>query len=281
MKKIPFFKMSGSGNDFIVIDNREAAIDEPSLTRFIAGVCRRRLSAGADGLILLERSKRADFKWHFYNADGSRAEMCGNGARCVSRFAFLNGIAGKSLTFEADTGIVEADIVKDRVKVKMPRPRDLVPDEVVETRKGPVRLSRINTGVPHAVVEVEDLEAVDVPAQGRELRFHDHFAPAGSNVNFTVFKKDGRVAIRTYERGVEDETLACGTGAIAAALVAAARRGLPSPIEVLPRGGGTLTIHFRREGAGFDEVFLEGDARVVYEGFMWEEAWKEKGTTSQ
>ncbi len=273
--------MSGSGNDFIVIDNRDPVVDEAVLTRFIAGVCRRRLSAGADGLILVERSGCADFKWRYYNSDGSRAEMCGNGARCVSRFAYLKGIAGASLSFEADTGLMEAIMIGDRVKVKMPMPHDMSMDESVETTEGLVRLSRINTGVPHAVVEVRDLGAVDVRARGREMRFHRHFAPAGTNVNFIVPEKDGVIAIRTYERGVEDETLACGTGAIASALVTAVKQGMTSPIRVLPKGGGYLTIHFKREKIGFDEVFLEGDARVIYEGVMWDEAWKEGGTTNQ
>jgi len=273
MKTIPFYKMSGAGNDFILIDNRETAVDEALLRAFIQGVCRRRLSAGADGLILLETSEHADFKWRYFNADGSRAEMCGNGARCVSRFAYLKGIAGKILSFEGDAGIVKAEIVGDRVKVNMPRPRGLILDETVETQAGPVSLSRLNTGVPHAVVEASELEGVDVRTRGRELRFHAHFGPEGANVNFIRFEADGAIAIRTYERGVEDETLACGTGAIAAALVAAAKNRRPSPIRVLPRGGGDLTIHFQRKEDGFDDVFLEGDARVIYEGVMWEEAW--------
>ncbi|PIU49267.1 MAG: diaminopimelate epimerase [Desulfobacterales bacterium CG07_land_8_20_14_0_80_52_14] len=281
MKKISFFKMSGSGNDFIVIDNQGPVIDEAFLTRFITGVCRRRLSAGADGLILVERSGCADFRWRYYNSDGSRAEMCGNGARCVSRFAYLKGIAGASMSFESDTGLMEAKIIGDRVKVRMPMPHDMILDESVKTTEGLVRLSSINTGVPHAVVEVQDLEAVDVRARGRELRFHRHFAPAGTNVNFIVPEKDGAIAIRTYERGVEDETLACGTGAIASALLTAVKQGTNSPIRVLPKGGGHLTIHFNREKTGFDEVFLEGDARVIYEGTMWDEAWNEKGTTNQ
>jgi len=273
--------MSGSGNDFIVIDNRDPVVDEAVLTRFIAGVCRRRLSAGADGLILVERSGCADFKWRYYNSDGSRAEMCGNGARCVSRFAYLKGIAGAYLSFEADTGLMEAIMIGDRVKVKMPMPHDMSLDESVETTEGLVRLSRINTGVPHAVVEVQDLKAVDVRTRGRELRFHRHFAPAGTNVNFIFPEKVGVIAIRTYERGVEDETLACGTGAIASALVTAVKQGTTSPIRVLPKGGGYLTIHFKREKIGFDEVFLEGDARVIYEGAMWDEAWNEGGTTNE
>jgi len=277
MKRIPFFKMSGSGNDFIVIDNRDGVVEEAGLSRFIAGVCRRRLSAGADGLILVERSSRADFKWRYYNADGSRAEMCGNGARCVSRFAFLKDIAGASLAFEGDTGIVEAQVLKDRVKVRMPQPSDLVLDETVETSNGTIRLSRLNTGVPHAVVPVADLEAVDVRSLGRELRYHPHFGPAGTNVNFIPSGAGDGIAVRTYERGVEDETLACGTGAVACALVTAARRNLPSPVRIFPRGGGQLTIHFEPSPSGFDAVFLEGDARVIYEGNLWEEAWNDGG----
>ncbi len=281
MEKISFFKMSGHGNDFILIDNRSGEVQEALLPRLIPGACRRRLSAGADGLILLEPSGRADFKWRYYNADGSRAEMCGNGARCVSRFAYLKGIAGKSLTFEGDTGLVEAEILGTRVKVKMPPPRRLVLDETVETGEGPVRLSRVDTGVPHAVVAVADLEAVDVQRKGRTLRFDGHFSPAGTNVNFIQRRKDGGIAVRTYERGVEDETLACGTGAVAVAVVTAEKEGIKSPVHILPRGGGYLTVHFQRTSAGFDDVFLEGEARVIYEGLLWEEAWNEGGTKTQ
>ena len=272
MEKIPFFKMSGSGNDFIIIDNRDAVVGDDNLTEFITKVCRRKMSVGADGLILIEPSETVDFKWRFYNSDGSRAEMCGNGARCAARYAYLNDIAGTSLSFETDAGIVSAEIIADRAKVKMPDPGTLETDVVIEMSDGPLTVSTVNTGVPHVVIETDRLEQEDVFGKGREIRNLKRFAPAGTNVNFISRIETGSIAIRTYERGVEDETLACGTGSIAAALVTAEKTGWKSPVRVITRGGIELKIYFTRGSDGFGDVHLEGDARVVYRGELWEEA---------
>lgn len=271
--RIPFFKMSGSGNDFIIIDNRDRIVADTHLDRFIVNVCRRKLSAGADGLILIDASTRADFKWHFYNSDASRAEMCGNGARCAARYAFVTGIAGPELSFETDAGIVSAVIVGDCVKVKMTDPSAVTAEVVLDLARGPRTVAAVNTGVPHVVLDVPDLEAADVPGLGREIRYHRAFAPAGTNVNFISPPVGDTIAVRTYERGVENETLACGTGSIAAALVTAARHGTVSPVRVKTRAGTLLTIHFSRHDEGFGDVYLEGDARIIYSGEMWPEAW--------
>lgn len=273
MDRVPFYKMSGSGNDFIVIDNRMSVMDEALLERFIVNVCRRRLSAGADGVILIENSDAADFKWRFYNADASRAEMCGNGARCAARYAFVNGIAGPRMAFETDVGIVSAEIMNGRVKVKMTAPSGVDLARSLTLESGPITAAFVNTGVPHVVVEARDIEQIEVVARGREIRHHAALAPAGANVNFITPLADGTIAIRTYERGVEDETLACGTGSIASALVTALRGGQESPIDVKTRSGSMLTVHFRREGDRFKDVYLEGDARIVYSGEMWADAW--------
>jgi len=275
MDGIFFYKMSGSGNDFIIVDNRNKTLDEPRLPQLVTGACRRRLSVGADGFILVEPSDRADFKWRFFNPDGSRAEMCGNGARCVSRFAFLLGIAGPRLCFETDVGVVSAEIIEDQVKIKMTDPSAIQLNRRLPRRSGAeITCDVINTGVPHAVVQVPDVEAVDVPALGREIRYHDLFAPAGTNVNFTCPAGDGVVFNRTYERGVEDETLACGTGSAAVALVAAHTRGWPSPIQVHTRSGAVLKVHFDVRDGRFADVHLEGDARLVYRAEMHPEAWR-------
>ncbi|MDJ0804469.1 MAG: diaminopimelate epimerase [Desulfobacterales bacterium] len=263
MKPIPFTKMNGSGNDFIVIDNRNA-IAPADLPAFIQSVCRRKLSVGADGLILIETDAAHDFKWQFYNADGSRAEMCGNGARCAARFAHINGIAGTQMTFNTDAGTIEAVVIGEDVKIRMTDPVGLTMDKALALSDGEQVVSHVNTGVPHAVVETEDLEAAPVRERGREIRYHPRFAPAGTNVNFMAVRGPGAIAVRTYERGVEDETLACGTGCVASALVAATRQGWDSPVAVTTRSGGILTIHYRREGQGFGVVHLEGDARIVY-----------------
>ena len=274
MKRIPFFKMSGSGNDFIIIDNRKPVLDEASLKRFIVNVCRRKLSAGADGLILIEPSEAVDFKWRFFNSDGSRAEMCGNGARCAARYAHVNGITAKRLKFQTDVGIVAAEIIDERVKVKMTDPSEITPDMSIELDAGRRTMAAVNTGVPHVILVETDLEAVDVRGLGREIRRHAAFAPAGTNVNFITSPADDTIVIRTYERGVEDETLACGTGSVAAALVTAVRHGKDSPIHVKTRSGILLTVHFSRKENGFTNVHLEGDARIIYHGEMWEEAYQ-------
>jgi diaminopimelate epimerase len=274
MKNIPFFKMSGSGNDFIIIDNREGVVSFPNIPAFVAKVCQRKLSVGADGLILIEPSDTVDFKWRFYNSDGSLAEMCGNGARCAARFAFLNTIAGSEMAFETQAGIISAYIVGNGVKLKMTDPTDLNPAFIIGLKTGPLTLSSINTGVPHVVIGVDDIEAAPVCDQGREIRFHEFFSPSGTNVNYMSMLKDGSVAVRTYERGVEDETLACGTGSVAAALVVARKGGIQPPVRVLTRSGSHLLVHFKQTGKGFEDVYLEGDARVIYKAELNEDAWK-------
>ena len=271
--KIPFMKMSGSGNDFILIDHRKPFLDQGLLKAFIRSVCRRRVSVGADGLILIEQSEQADFKWHFYNADGSEAEMCGNGGRCAARFASLKEIAGPSLTFETLAGILSAQVNGKRVKLEMTHPHDIKLDESIPVEGQEVILSRINTGVPHTVFFPKDIEDVDVIRVGREIRFHPHFAPSGTNVNFVRVDDGSQLSLRTYERGVEDETLACGTGAVASALIAALKGWVNSPVTIRTRGGETLQVYFDIEGMEVKQAFLEGDVHIIYEGEMWEEAY--------
>jgi len=273
MKPIPFYKMSGSGNDFIIIDNREKVVDIDHLNEFIVKICRRKMSVGADGFILIDTSDQADFSWHFYNSDGGRAEMCGNGARCAAQFAFLNGIAAKKMSFETDAGILIAQITDDRVKIKMPDPAELRLDYQIEVEAGPLAINSINTGVPHVVILSEDVEGIDVVERGREIRSHRAFAPAGTNVNFISIKQDNTIAIRTYERGVENETLACGTGAIAGALVIASQFKTESPIRICTRSGEFLTIYFKVVDGFYGDIYLEGDARVIYKAELCEDAW--------
>ncbi|HHP7233989.1 MAG TPA: diaminopimelate epimerase [Desulfobacterales bacterium] len=274
MNRISFSKMNGSGNDFIIIDNRRPQIEVERMPRFSAAVCRRKRSVGADGVIFIETSEAADFRWHFFNADGSRAEMCGNGARCAARFAVLNGIAGPRMRFETDAGLIRAVVEDGRVRVQMTEPTPVALDVELALTGGAVVVSAVNTGVPHAVMETADLDALEVVYIGRQIRRHEKFAPAGTNANFATPPIGNRIALRTYERGVEDETLACGTGAVAAALVAATRHGVRSPVEVDTRGG-RLAVHFARRGQRFTDVFLEGDARMVSSGEIWEEAWND------
>ena len=274
MKTIPFTKMSGTGNDFIIIDNRPRVVSDNGLAEFIRKVCRRKMSVGADGLILIESSDKADFRWRFFNSDGSLAEMCGNGARCAARFAYLNGISGENLSFETEAGMINGQVIGNGAKVKIPDPTDLRLDYSIDLKSGPLTVSSVNTGVPHVVVMEDSVEEVDVFGLGREIRYHQAFAPAGTNVNFICPQNPGLLAIRTYERGVEDETLACGTGSIASALVASWKTNWPSPISLKTRSRESLTIHFRESNQVFTDVYLEGDARVIYSAELGEDAWK-------
>jgi len=269
---VPFVKMSGTGNDFILIDHRKPLIGPEAMAQFAARVCRRKFSVGADGLILIEDSGQADFKWLFFNADGSVAEMCGNGARCAARFAYMQGIAPARMRFETLAGIIEASVSDINVAIRMTQPRDLQLHRSIFVDEAPVVLHSVDTGVPHAVVFVEDIDAMDVCGQGSRIRHHEVFMPAGTNVNF-VGRQDGAFKVRTYERGVEDETLACGTGAVAVALVAAMLNQAESPVEIITSGGDRLTITFDLEdGVSAENVFLKGPAHVIYRGELNAEA---------
>jgi diaminopimelate epimerase len=271
MKKLSFYKMSGSGNDFVMIDNRNGGLDVEPRT-LAKRICRRGMSVGADGVILIEPSAKADFRMRIFNADGSEPEMCGNGGRCVARFAEMLGIAGPRMTFETLAGIIKADVQGSRVKLQIGRPKDLRLRQSIEVEGVMHQVHSINTGVPHAVILCSDLEDVAVRALGRQIRFHPAFQPAGTNVDFVSVLNSRELAIRTYERGVEDETLACGTGAIASALVAAALGLSSSPVQVQVRSGETLTVHFSGHGPEFQEVFFEGEVRLIYQGELFEEA---------
>jgi diaminopimelate epimerase len=271
MKKIRFWKMSGSGNDFLVIDRRNPSlVEDPS--RFTQKVCRRKVSVGADGVLFLEESTRADFTMRIFNADGSEAEMCGNGARCIARFAYLQGITGKTMTFETLAGVMKAEVSRERVKVKMSEPKDLALHRKILVEGKEYLVHSLNSGVPHAVLLCQSLEEAPVPDLGRKIRFHEAFSPAGTNVNFIDVTDSHHISIRTYERGVEDETLACGTGTVASALASSALGLVDSPVFLRTRGGEVLVVYFQREGLKFSEVFLEGSTTVAYEGEIWEEA---------
>jgi diaminopimelate epimerase len=276
MKEIPeipvFYKMSGSGNDFIIIDNREGALKAEGIADTVVALCRRRFSVGADGLILIERSEKADFAWRFFNQDGTVAEMCGNGARCAARFACLNRICGSELSFETDAGIIHASVDGMRVRLEMTKPDGIYTDEEIEACGRGFLFDRINTGVPHVVIWTADLEGCQVVKWGRAIRYHEEFAPAGTNVNFVKQTEKGGLLIRTYERGVEGETLACGTGSVAAALIAVQKGFARSPVSVRTRGGELLTVYCNVSNTGDIDLFLEGDARVIYQGRLSKEA---------
>jgi diaminopimelate epimerase len=271
---LTFYKMSGSGNDFILVDNRTNIIKPETAPELARSLCRRKVSVGADGLILIENDHEVDFRWRFFNADGSSAEMCGNGGRCVARLASMLDICGPKLSFRTGAGIIRAEVLGSRVKLQMTAPFGLLLDQELEVNGQRVTAHFVNTGVPHTVFILDtpdELEKQDVVGQGRDVRYHSHYAPAGTNVNFVAQLSQRSIALRTYERGVEDETLACGTGATAVALIGVAKGMVEPPVEIHTRSGETLTIYFDAGKKLPDEVYMEGEATLIYQGQLWEE----------
>ncbi len=269
MKKVPFYKMQGSGNDFILIDGRRGVLKGKSLRNLAVTVCDRHYSVGADGLIVIVPSRKADFKWRFFNADGSEAEMCGNGARCAARFAHIKKIAGRKLSFETLAGLIRADIKKATVRVQLTG-ADGLRTNINIAQDGRERIGHfINTGVPHLVYFSTSLDSEDVTGEGRKTRYHDLFKPAGTNVNFIQVIGTRSIRIRTYERGVEEETLACGTGAVAGALIAGNLGMVSSPAHVTTKSGEKLVVSFKQQGQTFSDLHLEGSVGVICEGNLY------------
>lgn len=266
---LKFSKFSGSGNDFVIIDNRSGEADIYKNVEFVKKVCARGLSVGADGLFFIENSDTAHFKWCFYNGDGSEAAMCGNGSRCAARYAFMNDIAPKKMVFETGAGIIEASVEDgNEIKVQLTKPHSAQSNINLSAGGADVLVSFINTGVPHAVIFSDDVSAVNVEDLGRAIRNHGYFAPAGTNVNFVQVDEVGGLIVRTYERGVEGETLACGTGSVAASITAMERGLVKSPVKVTTKGGKILTV-YRENG----EIYLQGEARFLFSGQLNEEAY--------
>src|SRR5213596_1161176 len=260
-----FTKMNGAGNDFILFDNRTADID---LNRnLIARLCDRHRGIGADGILLLEKAQnRADFRMRYFNADGGEAEMCGNGARCFARLANKIGGQKTKISFETPAGVISAELKGDLVTLRMTEPTDLrlnVDLPVIAENK---TVHFINSGVPHVVIPVAKIDDADVRREGAAIRHHKMFSPNGTNVNFIEKRGPNKIAIRTYERGVEDETLACGTGIVAGALIFAATANANGPISVIARGGDELQVGFEKIANQFRDVTLTGPAEFVFEG---------------
>lgn len=264
--ELAFTKMNGAGNDFVLIDNRQG---EVSLTPAqVARLCDRHRGIGADGLMLLIRcsSGKADWAWDFYNNDGSAAEMCGNGARCFARFIQrLTGVKNE-ISFATTAGVITARFQGDLVTINLTAPRDIRLGQWLSLRGGKAELHSLDTGVPHAVMFVPNADEAMVQETGKEIRRHPHFAPRGANVNFAQILGPGAIRVRTYERGVEGETLACGTGVTASALAAAALHGFGSPVRVRVQGGDELQVGFVKQGETFSGVTLTGPADFVFDG---------------
>jgi len=269
--RFQFTKMTGAGNDFVVIDNRSRRIkDRARLARLL---CDRRWGIGADGLLLLERSRKADYRMMYYNADGSYGGMCGNGGRCIALYAVKMHIAPSEHAFEALGYVYRARVKRNTVCLWMKQPKDLKINAAVRFLGRRQRLNFVDTGSPHAVVPVETLgrgrtklQGLDVFTIGRSLRHHSLFAPRGTNVNFVELKRDKSLRIRTFERGVENETLACGTGSIAAAIVAHILWRVNPPVRVIPRSGVPLLVDFDDRLGRITNVRLTGPAQITFVG---------------
>jgi diaminopimelate epimerase len=270
---VPFYKMQGCGNDFVCVDNRELGYEPSVMPDIVVPVCRKAFGVAADGMIFLDHAPEGSglaYIWHFFNADGSRAEMCGNGSRCAARLAWMLGIAPASHVFGTDAGPIEAVVDPDsnQVTVQLTPPKDLrlnlELEMDIEGQHLRLPLHSVNTGVPHAVTFTDSLDTVDVWRLGRAVRNHGFFHPAGTNVNFVAVEGKGRLALRTYERGVEDETYACGTGAVASAVIAK-ELGLTGEETVITTTGGEELGVILRDG----KTYLRGAAELVFSGVFY------------
>lgn len=269
MGPVEFVKMSGCGNDFVLVDGSHGKLTG-DLAELARKICARHTGVGADGLFIIEPDNEADFFVRMFNSDGSQPEMCGNASRCVARFAKMCGLVGDRARFRTPAGIIEAEIRADDVKIRMTPPRDLRLSVSVDLKQGSREVGFVNTGVPHAVMFVDDVTPVDVRDVGREIRYHRCFAPAGTNVDFVQVVGPDRLKMRTYERGVEGETLACGTGAVAAAVLARTLGRVRSDSVAVEVPGGVLTVTVELTDGMPTGATLAGEARVVFRGVTQE-----------
>jgi len=286
MKKQEFYKLQASGNDFILIENSKLQAAGCRPQAFAKKYCERKLGIGADGLLVIEPSKKCDFKMRVFNSDGSEAEMCGNGARCAALWAaqtrddiFVGTSRRKTkddIEFETKAGTIEAQVKGEKVRIKISDPFGLKLNVPLKVLGRNVKVNFINTGVPHTVIFVESLDKIDINNIGRAIRCHKKFSPKGTNVNFVEIKNSNSVKVRTYERGVEDETLACGTGAAASAIVSVIGYRLSVigdklkshryKMEVLTMSKEALTVYFDIDNEKINDVWLKGKAHFVYKG---------------
>lgn len=268
---VPFYKMQGCGNDFVAVDNRELRIPETVMADWAKKVCARAFGIAADGIFFLENAAKdsgLDYRWHFYNNDGSRAEMCGNASRCAAKLAHAIGLAPDEHVFGTDAGPIRARVFTEGenaglVRVQLTPPKRLALNIPLAFKGESFEVHFVDTGVPHTVVLVKDAAEVDVPTVGSVIRFHEHFQPAGTNVNFVEIKDAGHLICRTYERGVEAETYACGTGA-AASQVIAHSLGLTAPEAAVTTSGGEVLGVILEEG----QPHLQGAATLVFTGTL-------------
>jgi len=254
---IKFYKYQGTGNDFVLLDNRDNSFEKQNIKQ-IARICHRKFGIGADGLILLENSISQDFKMIYYNSDGSQGSMCGNGGRCIVAFAKLLNIITNKATFEAIDGLHFATIENDLVKLQMTDVNSIIEEK---------SYLFMDTGSPHHVIFEKDIDEIDVKKQGAKIRYSELYKNVGTNVNFVQQLSKNIFKLRTYERGVEDETLSCGTGAIAVAIAAYKKNKIADNIVKVETLGGNLEVGFEKKESIFTNIFLKGSATLVFKGF--------------
>lgn len=269
---IPFVKMHGSGNDFVVIRTPEPALDGVDLADFTRRVCRKGTGIGCDGVILIQPSSVADFHWHYINADGSDGDMCGNGAMVGARYAVEHGVAGANCTFDTAAGLVHAHVNGDQIDLQMVDAQYLGRNLLFDALPG-VTFDHFMIGVPHVVGFVDDADAVaDLDSIGRAIRHDPQLHPTGANVNIVHRIDDHTIRMRTYERGVEAETLACGTGAVCSAIAATRQINVTQPVSVKVSSGMYLTVSWTDDGDMMRDIKLSGTARIVARGEITAEA---------
>jgi diaminopimelate epimerase len=257
-----FFKIEGSGNDFVVVDNREDVIKQRK--RSAVRLCSRRFGIGADGLLLIERSEKADFRMRIFNPDGSEAEMCGNGLRCILRFAVETGIVRKKfIRVETMAGVLEGQVLGSIVKAQLKTAGKPSLNKKIPIGRTNLYGHFIDTGVPHTVIYAEDINNISLNILGPKIRNHKIFSPRGTNVDWIEVIDRHHLKIRTYERGVEGETLSCGTGSVAGAIISFLLGKTSPPVKILARSGETLTVYFDKK---LTKVHLEGKIIVVFKG---------------
>lgn len=270
MIEISFTKMNGAGNDFVVLNNIDGWLKAP-LDFLARAMCARGLGVGADGILILQKSDQADFEMYYLNSDGSEGGMCGNGGRCIARFAVLNGICKPQTRFIAHGHMYAAEVFDaDKVMLHFPDPEEILPSKKVPLGSQFVDATYVHPNTDHTVLTsgsgFDRVETADLVSLARKIRYNFEFFPRGTNVNLIEEIGDNRIRMRTYERGVENETLACGTGAVASAITAALRYDLHSPVEILTTSGETLRVFFERKAQQFSSLILEGSARIVFQG---------------
>ncbi len=268
MIEINFTKMNGAGNDFVVINNFDGTlnVDLPSLAQ---AACTKGFGIGADGILFMQKSSQADFEMYYLNSDGSEGGMCGNGGRCIARFAFLNGICKPQMNFVAHGHNYSAEVFDaNKVKLHFPAPEEIIASKKISVDGKTLDVTYVHPNTDHTILTngVENVDAADLITLARKIRYNFDMFPNGTNVNLIEKRGNDKIRMRTYERGVENETLACGTGAVASAIAASLRYDMHSPIEIVTTSKETLVVSFEKDKGKFSNIILEGSARVVFQG---------------